>query len=155
VDGLVIGVDDPGRPDVVALLETHLGFARAMSPPEDTHVLDLDGLRDPTITFCSARRGGELVGIGALKHLDEHHAELKSMHTAAAARGRGVGRTMLDHLVGLAGERGYDVVSLETGSMAAFAPARAMYAGAGFQPCGPFGGYRESPNSTYMTRRLA
>ncbi len=154
MDGLVIAIDDPGAPDVTALLAIHLAFTSSTSPPEDTHALDLAGLRAPSITFCSARRDGALLAIGALKHLDDRHAELKSMHTAAAARGRGIGRAMVDHLVTVAAARRYEVVSLETGSMDAFAPARALYASAGFVPCGPFGSYRPSSNSSFMTRPL-
>ena len=147
-------IDDPRAQDVRELLERHLAFANSHTPPEDVHALDIDGLADPAITFVSFRRGGELLGVGALKQLDSRHAELKSMHTAHAARGRGVGRAIVDHLVALARARGVSRVSLETGSMAAFAPARSLYASAGFRPCGPFGDYRPSRNSTFMTLSL-
>jgi len=116
--------------------------------------MDVDGLLDPAVTFFSFRAGGTLLAVGALKQLDPQHAEIKSMHTAQDARGRGVGRQMLEHLIAVARERGYRRLSLETGSMASFAPARALYARAGFNVCGPFADYRESPNSTYMTLRL-
>ncbi len=149
-----ISVDDPRAEDVHELLERHLAFASTHSPPEDVHALDLDGLLDPAVMFFGFRRGGELLGIGALKQLDERHAELKSMHTAHAARGRGIGRAMVDHLIGVARDRGVRWVSLETGSMAAFAPARSLYASAGFRPCGPFGDYRPSRNSAFMTLSL-
>jgi putative acetyltransferase len=148
---LVIDVDDPRRDDVRALLEQHLGFARSVTPPEHTFALDLDGLPAPGITFFSARLNGELLGIGALKALDETHAEIKSMHTAAAARRRGVGRALLDRLVAIAAARGARRVSLETGTGEAFEPARSLYAGAGFLPCGPFGEYAPSPDNTFMT----
>ena len=88
------------------------------------------------------------------RRLDRQHAEVKSMHTAQAARGRGVARALVDHLVGVARERGYRRVSLETGAGPAFAPARALYATAGFAPCGPFAGYRPSADSAYMTLSL-
>ncbi len=149
-----ISIDDPQTEDVRELLERHLAFARLHTPPEDVHALDVDGLVDPAVTFFSFRLEGELLGVGALKQLDGRHAELKSMHTAQAARGRGIGRAMLDHLVGVARDRGFLRVSIETGSMAAFAPARALYASAGFEPCGPFGDYSPSPNSTLMTLSL-
>ena len=152
--GIDITVDDPRADDVRALLARHLAFAHEHSPPEGVHALDLSGLLDPTVTFFSARRGPDLVGIGALKELDDGHGELKSMHTAAAERGRGVGRAMVDHLLGVAQVRGYRRVSLETGTMEAFAPARSLYAGVGFTPCGPFGDYTPSPNSTFMTLSL-
>ena len=152
--GVEIAVDDPRAADVCSLLERHLAFAHEHTPPEDVHALDLSGLLDVSVTFFSARRGPELVGIGALKEIDDRHGELKSMHTAAAERGRGVGRAMVDHLVGVARQRGYRRVSLETGTMAAFAPARSLYARVGFMPCGPFGDYRPSPNSAFMTLPL-
>lgn len=149
-----IAVDDPRAEDVRALLERHLAFARSNTPPEDVHALGIDGLVDPAVTFFSFRLRGELLGVGALKRLDRHHAELKSMHTAEAARGRGIGRAMVEHLVGVARQRGFRRVSIETGSTEAFAPARSLYARAGFEPCGPFGDYRPSPNSTFMTQSL-
>jgi putative acetyltransferase len=151
---VAIAVDDPRRDDVRALLERHLAFAHEHSPPEDVHALDLGGLLDPAVTFYSARQGPDLVAIGALKELDVRHAELKSMHTAAAHRGRGVGRAMVQHLLGVARQRDYRRISLETGSMDAFAPARTLYLRAGFTPCGPFGDYEPSPNSTFMTLTL-
>jgi putative acetyltransferase len=146
--------DDPRADDVRELLRRHLGFARQVTPPEDVHALDLDGLLDPAISFYSCREDGRLLAIGALKRLDDEHAEIKSMHTAEAARGRGLGRTMLGHLLAVARERGYRRVSLETGAMDAFAPARGLYASAGFEQTGPFGDYPDSPNSVYMTLRL-
>jgi putative acetyltransferase len=150
-----ITIEDPRTDDVRQLLERHLAFARATTPPEDVHALDLGGLLDPAVTFFSLREDGELLAIGALKHLDDEHVEVKSMHTAESARGRGLGRAMLEHLLAVARERGYRRVSLETGAMAAFAPARALYASAGFEPAGPFGDYRPSPSSAFMTLVLS
>ena len=149
-----IAPDDPRADDVRALLERHLEFARRNSPPEDTHALDVDGLVEPGVTFFSFRREGELLGVGALKELDHRHAEVKSMHTVEAARGQGIGRAMVDHLVEVARERGFSRVSLETGSGAVFAPARALYAAAGFEPCEPFAEYGPSATSSYMTLPL-
>ena len=150
----VIAVDDPGAPDVAALLRQHLDFAHSHSPREDVHALDSEALIDPDVTFFSARLDGELLAIGALRQLDATHGEVKSMHTSAAARGRGLGRAMLDHLIQVARERGWCRLSLETGTMVAFAPARALYASAGFGPCEPFAGYHVSPNSVCLTLPL-
>lgn len=147
-------IEDPRADDVLALLQRHLQFCREHSPPEDVHALDVPGLLDADVTLFGFRAGGELLGVGALKRLDPHHAELKSMHTAAEARGRGVGRAMLEHLLAVAQAQGFRRVSLETGTMAAFAPARSLYTSAGFVPCGPFGTYPDSPNSTFFTRML-
>jgi putative acetyltransferase len=154
MDGVVIALDDPRAGDIRALLERHLAFAHQHSPIEDVHALDLDGLLDPAVSFYSARREQLLLGIGALKELDTAHGEVKSMHTAEEARGNGVGRAIVDHLLGVARSRGYRRVSLETGSMEAFLPARSLYERLGFTPCGPFAGYVDSPNSTFMTLAL-
>ena len=149
-----ISVDDPRADDVRGLLERHLAFNNAQSPPEDVHALDVEELLDPSVTFFSFRDDGELLGVGAVKEIDRRHAEVKSMHTAQAARGRGVARAILDHILAVARERGYARISLETGTMEAFAPARTLYATAGFTACEPFGEYRPSPNSTFMTLSL-
>lgn len=149
-----IAIDDPRADDVRRLLARHLAFAHATTPPNDVHALDVDGLVDPAVTFFSYRAGGEVLAVGALKRLDREHAEIKSMHTAAEARGRGIGRAMVDHLLAVARRRGHRRVSLETGAGPGFAPARRLYASAGFAPCEPFGEYRPSRNSTFMTVAL-
>lgn len=154
MDELDIGIADPRTDDVGQLIEHHLAFGRANSPPQDAHALEVDGLLDPAIVLFGIRSRGELLAIGALKRLDDQHAEVKTMHTVEQARGRGIGRAMLDHLLAVARARGFERVSLETGSMDAFAPARSLYASAGFAPCEPFGDYRQSPNSSYMTISL-
>ena len=117
-------------------------------------MLDAEGLVDADVEFYALRVDGQLLAVGALKRLDDGHAEVKSMHTAEAARRRGLGRAMLDHLLAVARGRGFRRVSLETGSMAAFAPARSLYASAGFSLCAPFGQYAESENKTFMTLPL-
>jgi putative acetyltransferase len=148
---LVIAVDDPRCDDVRALLSMHLAFSYQVSPPEHVHALDIEGLLDPAVTFFSARHDGALVGVGALKRLDDEHAELKSMHTREAVRGQGVGRAMVGRLLAVAADRGYRRVSLETGSTEEFRPAHRLYARAGFAVCEPFGEYTVNPYSTCMT----
>lgn len=154
VDELVVAIDDPLADDVRALLQQHLDFCRSCTRPEDVHALDLDGLIDPAVVLFSARAGGELLGVGALRLIDDGHAELKSMHTAASARGKGVGTRMVAHLADEARRRGIRRISLETGAQAEFAPARALYARAGFELCEAFQGYVPSDASTFMTIRL-
>ncbi len=150
----VIEVDDPRADDVRALLAAHLRFANEHSPREDVHALDVDALLDPAVTFYGYRAEGRLMAVGALKRLDGEHVEVKSMHTEMAARGRGIGREMLEHLVAVARASGYRRISLETGTPAAFEPARLLYASAGFVECAPFGPYRDSPWSVCMTMPL-
>ena len=149
-----IAVDDPQQQDIQALLARHLEFALGQTPPEHSFALDVDGLLDPAITVFSFREHGSLLGIGAIKRLDPGLAEIKSMHTAEAARGRGVGRAILTRLLGVARAEGFRQVSLETGTTVAFAPARALYESAGFVACGPFAGYRPSEDNFFMTLEL-
>lgn len=151
---MLIRVDDLAGTEIRGLLEEHLADMRAISPPESVHALDLDGLRRPEITFWTAWSGAALLGCGALKELSPDHGEVKSMRTARAHRRGGVARAMLAHIVAEARRRGYERLSLETGSMAEFAPARALYERFGFGYCGPFAGYVDDPNSVFMTRRF-
>ncbi len=151
---LVITIADPLSPEVVALLERHLAFAHLQSPACHVHALEPEKLRDPAVTFYGARRDGRLVGVGALRQLEPGHAELKSMHTLEEERGRGVGSAILAHLLSVAAEQNLRRVSLETGTQEGFAPARRMYARAGFRTCAPFADYTENPFSTCMTLEL-
>ena len=151
---LTIRVDDPTAPDVQALLERHLRFANDESPAEHVHAYPAARLAQPSVTFFSARRDGTLLGVGALSELDPTHGEVKSMHTAAEARGQGVARAMLTHLMAVARERGYQRVSLETGGTDAFQPALALYESCGFVRCPPFAQYTENEFSVCMTRLL-
>ncbi len=149
-----IEVDDLTSLDIIQLLGEHLASAALHSPPESIHALDLDGLRQPNITFWSARHGSELLGCCALKELDSRHGEIKSMRTASGHLRKGVAARLLEHLLGEATRRGYQQLSLETGSMEAFAPARRLYGRFGFEACGPFADYVEDPYSVFMTRWL-
>jgi putative acetyltransferase len=151
---LEIRIDDPGNPPVAELLREHLRSMELTSPPESRHALDIDGLRQPDITFWSVWDGDQLAGCGALKALDDGHAEIKSMRTADAYRRRGVASTLLEHLIAEAMRRGYRRLSLETGSMDYFEPARRLYAAFGFVECAPFAAYVEDPNSVFMTKTL-
>jgi len=152
---IVISEDDLRGPEIVALLNAHLDTMRQHTPPESVHALDLEALRKPEITFWTVWDESQLLGCGALKELDEDHGEIKSMHTAAAARGRGVARGLVEHILDEARRRSYKRLSLETGSPEAFAPARELYSAFGFRFCGPFGDYAYDPFSVYMTLELA
>jgi len=149
-----IEVDDLSRPAIHALLNEHLRSMHELSPPESVHALDLEKLRQPEITFWSAWEGSLLLGCGALKELDRMHGEVKSMRTPTALRRQGAGRGILAHIIDAARSRFYERLSLETGSMEAFKPAQRLYESFGFTYCGPFGDYREDPNSVFMTMRL-
>jgi putative acetyltransferase len=150
-----IEIDDLSRPAIHELLNEHLRDMRALSPPESVHALDLEKLRRPEITFWSAWEGDVLLGCAALLELDRRHGEVKSMRTPEKRRRTGAARALLLHIVETARVRGYERLSLETGSMAAFAPAHRLYESAGFTHTGPFGDYVDDPNSVFMTLTLA
>lgn len=141
MDGLEIAEDDLAANDVRALIALHLSGMHAESPACKVHALPLEKLRQPGVTFYAARVHGQLAAIGAIKHIDETHGELKSMRAAPEWRGKGVGEAMLVHLLGVARSRGYTRVSLETGRTEAFTPAVALYRKYGFNECAGFGDY--------------
>ena len=149
-----IRLDDVRGPEIAALLQEHLRDMHRVSPPESVHALDLESLRQPDITFWTMWDAGRLAGCGALKELDSQHGEIKSMRTASSHRRQGVATQLLQHLLAEAKQRGYTRVSLETGSMDFFLPARALYASFGFEPCPPFADYTADPNSIFMTKAL-
>lgn len=146
-----VRIDDLSGPEIAALLGARAALMQANSPPGSCHYLPIDGLRAPDVTVWTAWEAGRLLACGALKELGGGHGEVKSMHTASAHRGRGLGELMLGVIVNEARARDYARLSLETGSQAAFRPARALYERHGFVPCGPFGSYALDPNSAFYT----
>ena len=151
---ILIGRDTPEREDVLQLLGEHLADMYATSPPESVHALDPAGLAGPDISFWTARENSRLLGCAALKRLAPGDAEIKSMRTTEAARGRGVASALLRHLLAEARDAGYRRLFLETGSQEFFVPARRLYGRHGFVDCPPFAGYQPDPNSVFMTLQL-
>lgn len=145
------GLDDAR---VQALVALHQRLAREATAEGFAFALDLSGLRVPGIRFFSAWEGDALLGVGALKRLSADHGEVKSMHTAEAARRRGVGAALLRHILHEARAIGLARVSLETGTSAYFAGAVAMYLREGFVDCPPFGDYAASAENRFLTRQL-
>ena len=145
--------DDPTAPHVAGLLAHHLAELRG-EMADFAFALDATGLAVPEVTFWTAWRGEVLTGFVALKQLDPQHGELKSMRAAPEARGTGVGRALLNHVIGEARARGYDRLSLETGTAALHAPAVALYRSAGFIDTDAFADYRPSPHNQFLTLSL-
>ena len=147
--------DDLSGAEVHELLREHLASMYLHSPPESVHALPIEELRKPEITFWAVRaESGDLLGCGALKELGSAEGEIKSMRTATEHLRKGVAAALLEHILAEARRRGYSRLNLETGSMAAFAPARQLYERFGFTYCGPFADYVEDPNSVFMTKTL-
>ena len=170
---MLIKIDDLTGAAIIALLQQHLSDMHLTSPPESVHALDLNGLRAADVSFwtlwlpqqasqnqAAPEHAGQtqdelqLAGCGALKQLDSQSAEIKSMRTAESFRRQGIAAAMLTHLIETARERGYQCLYLETGSMAYFAPARALYQRFGFAECAPFADYVLDPNSVFMVKQL-
>lgn len=149
-----IRVDDLRGPEIAALLESHLELMRSLSPPGTVNALDLERLRQPAITFWTVWDKGELVGCGALKELAPDFAEIKSMHTRSARRGRGVGEAMLQHILAQARQRKYTRIGLETGRHPAFDPAHKLYLKYGFDYCEAFADYENTEDNICMMLEL-
>jgi putative acetyltransferase len=152
---LSIREDDLSGERIRAFLREHLDNMHEITPPESVHALDVDGLRVPEVSFWSAWSGDELCGCGALREIDTHSGEIKSMRTVWDHRGRGVGSRILEHLIAVAEARGYERLLLETGALPEFEAARSLYQRYGFRFRGPFPPYADDPNSVFMEKRLA
>lgn len=148
-------IDNLSGEAIALFLDEHIADMKSVSPPESKHALDLEGLREPEITFWSIREGNKILGCAALKHLSADHAEIKSMRTSPASRGNGIASYMLQYILDTARHRGYLKLSLETGSMPYFEAARKLYEKFGFVRCLPFADYKEDPNSLFMTKTLS
>ena len=147
-------IDDLSGPEIADFLNEHLREMRSVSPPESVHALDLHNLKKPEITFWTIWEDNNLVGCGALSELDPAHGEIKSMRISPDLKRKGIASLLLRHILDEAYKRGYQELSLETGSMDFFLPARKLYEKFGFAYCDPFGNYIEDPNSVFMTKEL-
>ena len=152
---ITITRESPLGPDLALLMARHTADMHADTPPESIHMMDAGQLAVPGISFYVLREAGQPLAMGAFKRLGSTHAELKSMHVLAEARGRGLSRRMLDHLTAEAATAGITKLSLETGVQPTFVAARALYTRAGFTECPPFEGYTVDPNSVFLTKQLA
>ena len=153
--GYTIAEESPLGPDLALLMARHSADMHADTPPESIHMMDASQLATPDVSFFVLREAGEPLAMGAFKRINARHAEIKSMHVLVEARGKGLSKAMLSHLVQAAKDAGLARISLETGIQPTFIAARALYAKAGFTECPPFEGYDEDPNSVFMTQALA
>ena len=150
----VITIEESLTDELAQILRAHWLFCTSSTPIEHVYALDASKLFSPDITVFGARIDGELVGVGAIRKLDAHHAELKSMHTLAKSRGSGVGRAMVAHIEDFARSSGIERMSLETGANEAFKPARELYKYLGYNSCDAFGDYVLSEDNMCMTKLI-
>jgi putative acetyltransferase len=152
---VTIAKESPVGPDLTLLFTRHTADMHADTPPESIHMMDASELAIPAVQFFVAREAGQPLAMGAFKMLsDPTHAEIKSMHVLAEARGRGLSKAMLAHVEATARAAGITRLSLETGVQPTFIAARGLYERAGYSICGPFEGYWDDPNSLFMTKSL-
>ena len=150
-----IRLDDLSDRRVQDLLATHLAGMHESSPPGTVYALDLSGLKSPDMSVWTAWNGDELMGIGALKQLSPASGEIKSMRTDSQHLRKGVGLSILNHIIAEAQRRGYQRLSLETGSGEAFEPALNMYRNSGFKNGEAFGGYTPSRFNQFLHLELS
>jgi putative acetyltransferase len=150
----VITIEESLGEELAQILQAHWLFCTSTTPIEHMYALDASRLFTPDITVFGARVNGELVGVGALRKLDQEHAELKSMHTLVKSRGLGIGKAMVAHIEEFAKEHGVKRISLETGATQPFRPARQLYESLGYQDCEAFGDYVLSEDNTCMTKLI-
>ena len=141
-------------PQVNELLTKHFIELRSVSPEGSTHVLDIPGLKDPSIKFWSLWENNKLVGCGALKFLEKNHGEFKSIRVADEFKKRGAGERIINHLIEEAKKLKISKLSIETGAGEFFLPARKLFSKFGFKKCPPFAHYKDDPNSCYYTLNL-
>ena len=140
--------------EVNNLLKKHFIELRSVSPEGSTHVLDIEGLKDPSIKFWSLWENNKLIGCGALKFLEKKHGEFKSIRVADKFRKTGVGKKIIDHLIEEAKKLEVSKLSIETGAGNFFLPARKLFSKFGFKKCSPFAHYKNDPNSCYYSLDL-
>ena len=140
--------------EVNDLLKKHFIELRSVSPTGSTHVLDINGLKDPSIKFWSLWENNKLIGCGALKFLEKNHGEFKSIRVADEFRKKGIGERIIEHLIGEAKKLEISKLSIETGAGEFFLPARSLFSKFGFKLCPPFAHYKEDPHSCYYTLNL-
>ena len=142
------------NPEVNELLKKHFVELRSASPEGSAHVLDIAGLKISSIKFWSLWEEDNLMGCGALKFIDTHHGEFKSIRVHDNFRGKGKGIKVINHLIDVANKLGIKRLSIETGAGEFFAPARKLFKNRGFTPCAPFAHYKDDINSIYLTKLI-
>ncbi|MCW0180345.1 GNAT family N-acetyltransferase [Zavarzinia sp.] len=147
-----ISVEAPDQPEVLPLIRALDAFHSELYPAESNHFLDVEAMMQPNVTFVVVRLEGMAVGCGALVRDPGGFAEIKRMYLAPAARGRGLGRHLLQFLLSCADDEGLTPVRLETGIRNG--EALSLYRSLGFVERGPFGAYDADPNSIFMERRV-
>jgi len=140
---------------VHSLLVAHFIELRSVSPEGSAHVLDIDGLKDPSIKFWSLWKDDELMGVGALKFLDKLHGEFKSIRVNDKHRNKNYGLKIINHLIDEAKKLNIERLSLETGSGEFFLHARKLFTKCGFSSCEPFSHYKKDINSVYMSMLIS
>ena len=140
--------------EVNELLTKHFIELRAASPEGSAHVLDIPGLKIPSIKFWSLWENEKLFGCGALKFLEKGHGEFKSIRVHDNFKKKGNGIKVINHLIEEAKKLDIKKLSIETGAGDFFIPARKLFNKCNFLPCEPFAHYKLDKNSIYLTKQI-
>ena len=143
------------NPEVYEFLIKHFIELKSVSPEGSPHVLDIGGLKDPSIKFWSLWENNSLLGSGAIKFLDKKHGEFKSIRVNDKFRRKGYGIAVINHLIEKSKKQGIERLSLETGAGEFFTPARKLFIKCGFKFCNPFSHYKNDVNSVYMSMLIS
>tara|TARA_B110000971_G_scaffold210705_1_gene238202 strand:+ start:3132 stop:3596 length:465 start_codon:yes stop_codon:yes gene_type:complete len=142
-------------PKVHNLLIKHFIELKSVSPKGSAHVLDIIGLKDPSIKFWSLWESEKLIGLGALKFLDKLHGEFKSIRVNDEFKNQGYGLKIITHLINEAKKLNIEKLSLETGAGKFFNNARKLFIKSGFETTAPFSHYKKDVNSVYMSMLIS
>ena len=154
---ITIAAIDPAADDARSLIHELDRYQLSIYPAESNHLDPVDTLAADNVLFAGARRGGELVAIGAIKYLEDSNAslcygEIKRVYVSPRARRLGLSRRLMDYLENHARARGVEVVRLETGTRQP--EAVALYRKLGYRERGPFADYPDDPLSVFMEKTL-
>lgn len=159
-DDIVIQPERPDSREVVAMLDALDAYLAGLYAPEANHLLDVQALLDPGVTFLTARRAGRAVGCGAVRcmpgdpsTLGVPYGEIKRMYVNPEARGARIASRLLARLECVLRDDGLAWALLETGGEQT--DAVRLYERAGYTRRAAFGGYPDNGLSWFYAKSLA
>jgi putative acetyltransferase len=142
----------PDSPEAMVLLaELDAALHEYPYPAESRHAFSVDKLLRESVAFFLASYDGQLAACGGVK-LFQNYAEVKRMYVQPPFRGKGLGKAILNHLAEHARAHGINTLRLETGIYQV--EAIGLYDSWGFRRRGPFGDYKDDPNTIYFEKDL-
>lgn len=147
-----INPESPRQPEIARLMDLSNAYMASLYPAESNHLVDLEALEKPTVSFLVARNDGAIVGCCALVEAGDGTAEIKRMFVDPEARGLQIGKRMMAALIERAQALKLSAIRLETGISQP--EAIGLYRKAGFVEIEPFPPYKPDPLSMFMELRF-